>query len=145
LFALCSSFLKKREIRFAVSYLVCTLAVLFIPRFSCRFSSHSFPSAYSIYVDRLIEWIFMLLLVALWLLLTFLLPVPGCPTGYIGPGGASLGPALANCTGFSCSCFALFFVFSECYLKLTGGAARYIDLLVFGEKHIYLYPNAQQV
>ena len=56
-------------------------------------------------------------LAALWLFITFLLPVPGGPTGYLGPGG-SLGDmgAFVNC---------------------TGGAARYVDILVFGDRHIY--------
>ncbi len=110
--------------RFAVSYLVCTLLVLFVPRISCRLNTHAFTGAFSIYVDRILEWIIVGLMVAAWLLITFLLPVPGCPTGYIGPGGLSLGPELASC---------------------TGGAARYIDLLVFGEAHIYQTPTAQQV
>ena len=35
----------------------------------------------------LIEWIAVLMLVALHTLLTFLLHVPGCPKGYLGPGG----------------------------------------------------------
>ena len=43
---------------------------------------------------------------------TFLLPVPGCPTGYLGPGGLHGGGQYANC---------------------TGGAAGYIDRFVFGE------------
>lgn len=29
------------------------------------------------------EWVIILSLVILWLLLTFLLPVPGCPTGVL--------------------------------------------------------------
>lgn len=53
--------------------------------------------------------------------MTFLLPVPGCPTGYLGPGGALLGPELEHC---------------------TGGAAAYIDRLVF-HSHIYQTPTCQ--
>jgi|JI10StandDraft_1071094.scaffolds.fasta_scaffold1939766_1 heparan-alpha-glucosaminide N-acetyltransferase len=100
------------------------MIVLFVPRLSCRFDNHAFTGAYSIYVDRILEWVIVALLVLTWCLITFLLPVPGCPTGYIGPGGLSLGPELAAC---------------------TGGAARYIDLLVFGEAHIYQTPTAQVV
>ncbi len=112
--------------RFAVSYFFTTLIVLFVPRLSCRCGgdTHTFSTARAVYLDRLLEWAVVLLLVLLWLLLTFFLPVPGCPTGYIGPGGAELGPVLANC---------------------TGGSARYIDLAMFGENHIYGSPTCHAV
>jgi heparan-alpha-glucosaminide N-acetyltransferase len=112
--------------RFAVSYFFTSLIVLFVPRLCCRFGgdTHAFQTERHIYLDRLLEWGVALALVALWLILTFLLPVPGCPTGYIGPGGTQLGPTLAEC---------------------TGGAARYIDIVVFGAKHIYGTPTCQQV
>ena len=106
--------------RFAVSYLFCTLIVIFVPRIHLRYQdSHRFENLRQIYVDRLFEWIIVLLFVATWVLVTFLLPVPGCPTGYLGPGGKLLN-------------------LYEC----TGGAAGYIDRLVFGS-HIYLTPTCQ--
>ncbi|XP_041485247.1 heparan-alpha-glucosaminide N-acetyltransferase-like isoform X2 [Lytechinus variegatus] len=51
------------------------------------------------------------------LCLTFLLPVPGCPLGYQGPGGPLVGEngELTNC---------------------TGGASGYIDRMFFTEAHI---------
>lgn len=63
--------------------------------------------------------------------ITFALPVPGCPTGYIGPGGNATatmdpsdgGPPLANC---------------------TGGAHLFVDLTVFGRDHIYQTPTCQR-
>uniref|UniRef100_A0A8V0XYN5 Heparan-alpha-glucosaminide N-acetyltransferase n=1 Tax=Gallus gallus TaxID=9031 RepID=A0A8V0XYN5_CHICK len=66
------------------------------------------------------QWIFILMLEVIWLCLTFLLPVPGCPRGYLGPGGIG---DFGN------------------YLNCTGGAAGYIDRLVLGEKHIYQHPS----
>lgn len=106
--------------RFAVSYLFAVLTVLFIPRIHFRYQgSHSFETFRHIYVDRLFEWILMLVFVAIWVLVSFLLPVPGCPTGYLGPGGSELD--LYGC---------------------TGGAAGYIDRLVFGI-HIYQTPTCQ--
>ncbi len=48
----------------------------------------------------------VLVLLVIHVLLTFLLPVPGCPTGYLGPGGVGD-----------------FGKFPLC----TGGAANYID------------------
>lgn len=48
--------------------------------------------------------------------ITFFLPVPGCPKGYLGPGGLYNKSSNVNC---------------------TGGAAGYIDRLVIGENHMY--------
>jgi heparan-alpha-glucosaminide N-acetyltransferase len=63
-------------------------------------------------------------LVAVNLALTFGLHVPGCPNGYLGPGGDSEGGRFRNC---------------------TGGAHLLIDRAVFGEKHIYQTPTCQAV
>ncbi|NXG37298.1 HGNAT acetyltransferase, partial [Dromaius novaehollandiae] len=67
------------------------------------------------------QWIFILTLEAIWLCLTFFLPVPGCPRGYLGPGGIGDFGKYPNC---------------------TGGAAGYIDRLLLGEKHIYQHPSS---
>lgn len=64
----------------------------------------------------------LLPLVALNLSATFLLPVPGCPTGYLGPGGTADGGKYQNC---------------------TGGAHLYVDTLLFGRNHIYQTPTCQ--
>ncbi|KFZ66804.1 Heparan-alpha-glucosaminide N-acetyltransferase [Podiceps cristatus] len=70
------------------------------------------------------QWIFILVLEVIWLCLTFLLPVPGCPRGYLGPGGIGDFGNYPNC---------------------TGGAAGYIDRLLLGEKHIYQHPSSNVV
>ncbi|NXL66358.1 HGNAT acetyltransferase, partial [Chordeiles acutipennis] len=70
------------------------------------------------------QWIFILVLEAIWLCLTFLLPVPGCPRGYLGPGGIGDFGNYPNC---------------------TGGAAGYIDRLLLGEKHIYQHPSSSVI
>lgn len=62
------------------------------------------------------QWAAMAVLAATYLGLQFGLPVPGCPTGYIGAGGLADDGAYPQC---------------------TGGAHRYIDELVFGTAHIY--------
>ncbi|NXO73317.1 HGNAT acetyltransferase, partial [Phainopepla nitens] len=67
------------------------------------------------------QWIFILLLETVWLCLTFLLPVPDCPRGYLGPGGIGDFGKYPNC---------------------TGGAAGYIDRLLLGEKHMYQHPSS---
>jgi len=73
------------------------------------------------------EWIVQLSLVVIHLCLTFLLQVPGCPTGYLGPGG------IANDGGgadvFNC----------------TGGAAGYIDKTVLGDALTYKTPTSMEI
>ncbi|XP_029665789.1 heparan-alpha-glucosaminide N-acetyltransferase-like isoform X3 [Formica exsecta] len=61
------------------------------------------------------QWLIILAIVATHTLITFLLPVPNCPRGYLGPGGYSHFGQFQNC---------------------TGGAVGYIDRLVFGS-HMY--------
>lgn len=62
-----------------------------------------------------VQWLIILVIVATHTLIIFLLPVPNCPRGYLGPGGYSQFGQFENC---------------------TGGATGYIDRLVFGS-HIY--------
>jgi heparan-alpha-glucosaminide N-acetyltransferase len=89
------------------------------------------------------QWTFALAFVAVHCCLTFLLPVPGCPKynpflvkldeglfyltccrGYLGPGGIQDAGMYANC---------------------TGGAAGYIDRLIFGTEHIYKHPTCKVI
>ncbi|XP_069835379.1 heparan-alpha-glucosaminide N-acetyltransferase-like isoform X2 [Dendropsophus ebraccatus] len=70
------------------------------------------------------EWIIIAALETLSLCLTFLLPVPGCPTGYLGPGGIGDFGLYPNC---------------------TGGAAGYIDKWLFGQNHIYNHPTCKEL
>ncbi|XP_040587715.1 heparan-alpha-glucosaminide N-acetyltransferase isoform X2 [Mesocricetus auratus] len=67
------------------------------------------------------QWLILLTLESIWLALTLFLPVPGCPTGYLGPGGiGDLGK----------------------YPHCTGGAAGYIDRLLLGDSHLYQHPSS---
>ncbi|XP_067577607.1 heparan-alpha-glucosaminide N-acetyltransferase isoform X1 [Pseudorca crassidens] len=67
------------------------------------------------------QWLFILMLEGVWLALTFFFPVPGCPTGYLGPGGLGDWGKYPNC---------------------TGGAAGYIDRLLLGDHHLYQHPSS---
>uniref|UniRef100_A0A665WZS8 Heparan-alpha-glucosaminide N-acetyltransferase n=1 Tax=Echeneis naucrates TaxID=173247 RepID=A0A665WZS8_ECHNA len=69
-------------------------------------------------------WLCVLLLEILWLYLTFQLPVPDCPTGYLGPGGIGDMGLYPNC---------------------TGGAAGFIDRWLLGENHIYQTPSSRVI
>jgi heparan-alpha-glucosaminide N-acetyltransferase len=53
----------------------------------------------------LVQWFVMISMVIVHTCLTFLLPVPGCPTGYLGPGGLHDGGKFQNCTGGSARYF----------------------------------------
>ncbi|XP_076315748.1 heparan-alpha-glucosaminide N-acetyltransferase-like [Tachypleus tridentatus] len=66
-----------------------------------------------------LEWLIMLCILLTHILLTFLLEVPGCPKGYLGPGGIHNGSDYFNC---------------------TGRAAGYFDRIILGEAHIYQHP-----
>ena len=68
-----------------------------------------------------IQWIVIGCLEVLWLSFTFALKVPGCPTGYLGPGGLHDSSKYWNC---------------------TGGAAAWIDRKFFGYNHIYDGPTS---
>lgn len=72
------------------------------------------------------EWIVHLLLLFIHICITFLLKVPGCPTGYLGPGG------LANDGDGNVS-------------LCTGGAAGYVDRSVFGDKLVYHSPTCKEI
>ncbi|XP_059100481.1 heparan-alpha-glucosaminide N-acetyltransferase [Peromyscus eremicus] len=67
------------------------------------------------------QWLIVLMLESIWLALTFFLPVPGCPTGYLGPGGIGDEGKYPHC---------------------TGGAAGYIDRLLLGDSHLYQHPSS---
>lgn len=69
------------------------------------------------------QWLIIVLLETLWLCLTFLLPVPHCPTGYLGAGGIGDNGLYPNC---------------------TGGAAGHIDRWMFGD-NMYRYPTCKEM
>ncbi|KAF3423594.1 hypothetical protein E2986_03944 [Frieseomelitta varia] len=71
-------------------------------------------------LDSWPQWLIMAGIVTTHTLITFLLPVPNCPTGYFGPGGK--------------------YHYREHYMNCTAGAAGYIDRLIFGN-HLYNKTN----
>ncbi|CAH0386561.1 unnamed protein product [Bemisia tabaci] len=70
------------------------------------------------------QWFVVKCLLGTYFLIILFLPVPGCPTGYFGPGGLHNHSAFFNC---------------------TGGATGYIDRLVFGENHLYQRPTSAKI
>ncbi|XP_048247315.1 heparan-alpha-glucosaminide N-acetyltransferase-like [Haliotis rufescens] len=109
--------------RFGVTYLIIALTELVCHRKEDSHADRKWSAIRDI-VLYLPAWVFHLCLLAAYLGLTFGLPVPGCPTGYIGPGGLSDGGKNYNC---------------------TGGAARHIDYVLLGNNHIYQFPTPQEL
>lgn len=112
--------------RFAGTYLITATLHMF-------FARPNDPNQYAWWgvvrdiTDYWMEWVFNISLVIVWLCITFLLPVPGCPKGYLGPGGLandSDGIDVSNC---------------------TGGAASYIDRTIFGADRIYQTPTCKEI
>ena len=122
--------------RFAVSYVVVVIIAYALPPHEAaapEYDPYDVESSLLAWIRSLwqhdimhyrAQWLVVLLIQSAWLLLTFCLPVPGCPTGYIGPGGLSDHGKYFNC---------------------TGGAARYIDYEVLGVSHIYQHGTFQAV
>ncbi|XP_029962551.1 heparan-alpha-glucosaminide N-acetyltransferase [Salarias fasciatus] len=69
------------------------------------------------------QWLIILLLETVWLSVTFLLPVPNCPTGYLGAGGIGDNGLYPEC---------------------TGGAAGLVDRWMFGD-NMYRYPTCKEM
>uniref|UniRef100_UPI0037E8D68B heparan-alpha-glucosaminide N-acetyltransferase n=1 Tax=Semicossyphus pulcher TaxID=241346 RepID=UPI0037E8D68B len=69
------------------------------------------------------QWLIIILLETLWLCITLLMPVPSCPTGYLGAGGIGDNGLYPNC---------------------TGGAAGFIDRWMFGN-NMYRYPTCKEL
>ena len=112
--------------RFSLTYLVtATLHLMFTKPVNLNANSSVRP--FRDIVNYWPEWLFNLMLLMIHLLLTFFLHVPGCPTGYLGPGGIAEDVEHYNLS------------------KCTGGAAGYIDRQVLGDAHVYQHPTCREI
>ncbi|KAL6439951.1 hypothetical protein ACFW04_002959 [Cataglyphis niger] len=113
--------------RFGISYLIVGLLYLLIPQQSKaaqKLSQTLIMHKMQDVLNLLPHWCIMLTLVMMHCALTFGLPIPGCPTGYLGPGGRHEDGKYFNC---------------------TGGAAGYIDRILLTLSHIYQKPTIDSV
>jgi len=123
--------------RLALSYFFVASIGLLVPKLIC--CSHKRTAGVSIQDGRemvgnwsplrdvfpyLFEWGIALCIVAIHEAIAFGLNVPGCGRGYFGPGGIGNDGRFQNC---------------------TGGAAGYIDRLIFSENHIYQRPTSHSM
>ncbi|RDD40051.1 Heparan-alpha-glucosaminide N-acetyltransferase [Trichoplax sp. H2] len=102
----------------AISYIVVSLSVLYLAKPPDTITN---LRAIREIVCIWKIWIGMIGLLSIYLSLIFALPVPGCPTGYFGPGGLSDDANHYNC---------------------TGGATGYIDRFIFGN-HLDANPSCK--
>eukprot|EP01124_Arcella_intermedia_P024469 TRINITY_DN4133_c0_g1_i2.p1 TRINITY_DN4133_c0_g1~~TRINITY_DN4133_c0_g1_i2.p1 ORF type:complete len:669 (-),score=69.59 TRINITY_DN4133_c0_g1_i2:44-1879(-) len=129
--------------RFSISYLVVGL-MFFIPPlypFSSPYKrinnqeehqseEHSAPpiprwsSYFQDLLPYLFHWLIISVFLTIYLLVQYLVDVPGCGKGYLGPGGIGDDGKYENC---------------------TGGAHFYIDKLIFGINHIYQHPTCEKL
>ncbi|KAL0280852.1 UNVERIFIED_CONTAM: hypothetical protein PYX00_002018 [Menopon gallinae] len=114
--------------RIAVSYfVVALLGLCFTPRTSPSENRFAVSDCREIFQDVIIlfpQWIVILSVVAAHCYLVFFFPVPGCPSGYLGPGGIQDGGQFFNC---------------------VGGMTGYVDKIVLGKNHIFQSPTASYV
>jgi heparan-alpha-glucosaminide N-acetyltransferase len=86
--------------------------------------SASNADAWSDVRPHALQWIVALMLPVVYVALTWGIAVPGCPAGYLGPGGYADDGQFFNC---------------------TGGPHRYIDYVLFGVDHFYHGPTCSEV
>ncbi|XP_043514120.1 heparan-alpha-glucosaminide N-acetyltransferase-like isoform X1 [Frieseomelitta varia] len=102
--------------RFGLTYFVVALLYfIFMSRKSSKIQSPMLREVQD-FLLLLPQWCVMLVIVAVHCVITFCLHVPGCPTGYLGPGGLH-----DDAKHFDC----------------VGGAAGYVDRMVLTEAHLY--------
>ncbi|XP_014681303.1 PREDICTED: heparan-alpha-glucosaminide N-acetyltransferase-like [Priapulus caudatus] len=109
--------------RFSLCYLIVAILVYLLYRDSnCH--QHGCCAAFRDVRAYWLQWLAMLVLLAVHFCLTFLLEVPDCGKGYLGPGGISEHSTYENC---------------------TGGAAGYIDRLILGVNHMYSHGSEKKL
>ncbi|XP_068236568.1 heparan-alpha-glucosaminide N-acetyltransferase [Palaemon carinicauda] len=113
--------------RFGICYLVVsTIALIFSPQEPPQYQSNT-GIIMSDVIQILPQWVVHIMIVIVHTVITFVLPVPGCPTGYLGPGGIDLmvdGEGLPDC---------------------IGGAAGEVDRFILTSAHLYQNPTAKHV
>ncbi|XP_072753442.1 heparan-alpha-glucosaminide N-acetyltransferase isoform X1 [Anoplolepis gracilipes] len=114
--------------RFGITYLIVGLVYLCFTSQQSK-AAQNLSQTWIIHKMRdvlslLPHWCVMLTLVKVHCALTFALPIPGCPTGYLGPGGRHADGKYFNC---------------------TGGAAGYIDRILLTPSHIYQGPTIDSI
>lgn len=113
--------------RFGIAYLiVASLQVLLRKHVAIDSEEqcHSWRTSFLDITSLSTQWIIMFVITAFHLLVVFWIPVPNCPSGYLGPGGMHEMGRHNNC---------------------IGGATGYVDRLIIGNRHLYQRPRAAAI
>ncbi|XP_052068366.1 heparan-alpha-glucosaminide N-acetyltransferase-like isoform X2 [Mytilus californianus] len=110
--------------RFAGTYLITATLHMFFAKLEDGPNTPTRTNPVRDITDYPLEWIINFIFIGIYCVLMFGLDVPGCPKGYLGPGGLSENSSYFNC---------------------TGGAAGYIDREIFGLDHIYKNPTSKEI
>ncbi|XP_057335542.1 heparan-alpha-glucosaminide N-acetyltransferase [Microplitis mediator] len=109
--------------RFGVAYLVVgSIYTLMSRRHDLEFQRGIFKNLCD-FILLIPQWIFYITILVVYLAIIFHVDIPGCPRGYLGPGGLHKNRKYFNC---------------------TGGSTGYLDKLVLS-KHLYQYPTIDSV
>jgi len=109
--------------RLGISYFVVASLELLIMKPHVLGQTASTLSRCGDLISRLQQWFLLLIFAVFHVVLLLDSSVPGCPKGYLGPGGLHMNGSAFNC---------------------TGGFAGFLDRLVFG-KHMYMRPTSVEV
>jgi len=90
--------------RLALCYFFTAIIVLFIGNNNTTSSSSDDNTSWVNDLKKSVfrywlQWLCVILLMIIWLLITFLVNADGCPKGYLGPGGKHHHGKYENCTG----------------------------------------------
>ncbi|XP_054258843.1 heparan-alpha-glucosaminide N-acetyltransferase isoform X2 [Macrosteles quadrilineatus] len=112
--------------RFGIVYLFVSSLAIFLTHRPSRDTSHQKPPPHvlSDVLSLSPQWIVVIAILAVHTFLTFFVPLPGCPLGYIDAGGIQDMGIFSNC---------------------TGGISRYIDQLLVGESHLFQRSTVSEV
>lgn len=110
--------------RFAIAYFVIAVLYIYLTRRSYGKPESPVLAAVQDILILLPQWVLMAVIVVAHCVLIFSYDVPGCPRGYLGPGGIQDDGKFRDC---------------------IGGATGYLDRLMLGEEHIYRYPTATAI
>lgn len=108
--------------RFGIAYLVsgCMYALLSSKKRREKKLFKHFNDMISLWI----QWTMVTCILIIHCMIIFELPIPGCPRGYLGPGGLHEDGKYINC---------------------TGGATGYIDKTILGFNHMYKFPAIRSV
>ncbi|XP_055612390.1 heparan-alpha-glucosaminide N-acetyltransferase [Uranotaenia lowii] len=109
--------------RFGIAYFVVSVIHLYCYRDNVQYE-RPLAKHFSDVLRLWTHWLIVLTIVFVYLLIMFLVPAPGCPRGYFGPGGKHM-----------------FFQHPNC----TGGITGYLDRAILGPRHLYQHPTARYV